>query len=209
MVSGGSTSGDGTTGSSPLVGYGDCANNSIATACVTGEGCIRDDVANPTLGVCSDQSCMDASECPIAPPGGNAVVTCAEITGNTAMDCYLDCSGGETCPTGMRCGGGYICVYDVIGADPIGFGDCFNNMPEDVCLFDEGCLSSGTTASVCYEPGCSSAADCPQPPAGGNAPVVCTDVTGDMNDECVLDCSAAQTCPTGMVCIGGQLCMYQ
>ena len=210
MLTASSTTDDSTTGMNNPVGYGDCANNPIGTACITGEGCILDDPGDPTLGVCSDQGCMDATDCPSAPEGGDAVITCDEITGNMTNDCYLDCSNGETCPTGMRCGGGYICIYDLIGADPIGFGDCFNNPAEDACLFDEGCLSDGgMTGSVCFEPGCASPADCPQPPAGGNAPVACTDVTGDLQDECILDCSGAQTCPTGMTCFNNQFCFYQ
>jgi hypothetical protein len=35
-------------------------------------------------------------------------------------------------------------------------------------------------------------------PAPGVAPVICITVTG--YSLCALDCSAGQTCPTGMVC---------
>ena len=46
-------------------------------------------------------ACADASECDPAPEG-DAVPSCTGGFGN----CYLDCSGGQTCPAGMSCQGG-------------------------------------------------------------------------------------------------------
>jgi hypothetical protein len=38
--------------------------------------------------------------------------------------------------------------------------------------------------------------------------VLCEDVTADDEPDCVLDCSAGQTCPTGMVCFGNNICVW-
>lgn len=198
-----------TTGSGPTIGYGDCVNQAAASACITTEVCILDDVADPLLGVCGEQGCSDAGDCPDPPAGGDAVATCREITGNAVNDCYLDCSGGQACPTGMRCAGGFICAYDLAGADPIGFGDCTGGAT-DACLFDEVCLTEAGGGAVCTLPDCGSAADCPQPPpaGSGNAPIACADINADGDDECVLRCNAGQTCPDGMFCFGGSVCMW-
>ncbi len=93
-----------------------------------------------------------------------------------------------------------------------GWGDCANNEPDAVCLAQEDCLvddAMAPTAGVCAWIGCMVAADCPMPPPGGNAPVACGDVTGDgVAQECFIDCSAAQQCPTGMACLANALCAW-
>jgi hypothetical protein len=60
---------------------------------------------------------------------------------------------------------------------------------------------------VCSEP-CDAVADCSAAPPGGTAPVQCQDVTGDGNDDCILSCSAGQSCPTDMICFQNALCMW-
>ena len=109
-----STTDDSTTGEpEPLGGYGDCANDSVAAACMANEIC-----AHGVLGgaVCLPQGCVDASDC--APPAiGNAVPTCDDIYNNGSVsenECYLDCSQGESCPDGMACQYGYICVWELL-----------------------------------------------------------------------------------------------
>ncbi|MEM7157223.1 MAG: hypothetical protein AAF799_30500 [Myxococcota bacterium] len=120
--------------------------------------------------------------------------------------------------------GDFLLNIDVIGggatststgggmADP-GFGDCATMDPGVVCLPDEVCLVDGAgpaaTLGVCTSTNCNSVADCPSAPAGGDAPVVCENIDTDPSeDECALDCSGGQTCPTGMNCFVNFICVW-
>lgn len=192
----------------PDIGYEDCSAD--PTSCEVTDTCIVDDVMNATWGVCAENSCADVSDCPTAPPGGNAVETCGEITGAAPAECYLDCSGGETCPTGMNCEAGVICAWPAAPAD-VGYGDCL--IDQSACLPSEtGCLVDdivAPTQAVCFNPDCADVSECPAAPPGGTAPPLCLDVTGDGDNDCVLDCLAGQTCPTGMTCLaGGGICIW-
>lgn len=91
------------------------------------------------------------------------------------------------------------------------WGDCINLPPAD-CLPGDVCINDDATApafGVCATPDCVTEADCPAAPDTGTAPVACTDVTGDMLTECVLDCSAGQACPDGMSCFGDMACTHE
>lgn len=165
------------------------------------------DMANPTAATCSFVDCVDACDCPAAPASGNAVVTCDDVTGDPAeLFCYLDCGGGEACPNGMTCFAGFLCAWPGPGAEGTPYGDCFT-MP-DACGLDGVCLNNGAmpTIGVCTED-CNVVGDCPPSP-GGTAPVSCEDVTGDMQNECILDCSGGQACPAGMTCFQNFLCAW-
>ena len=59
----------------------------------------------------------------------------------------------------------------------------------------EGCLVNYDNDTQVCTWGCGVAAPCPEP-LSGNAPAVCA----SQPHTCVLDCSAGQTCPDGMVC---------
>jgi hypothetical protein len=72
------------------------------------EVCINDGGAN---GVCGDVTCADASECAAAPATGTAPVACADLVGDGDGDCYLSCELGETCPDGMACQFGLLCMW--------------------------------------------------------------------------------------------------
>lgn len=82
--------------------------------------------------------------------------------------------------TAALCGAGHLCVY---WGDPI-------------------------DQTACALQGCTSACDCPPPPATGNAVVTCGDITDpdDMTD-CYLSCGSGETCPDGMVCTNGGTCV--
>lgn len=87
----------------PAPAYGDCANNPDAT-CLAEETCLEDDGG----AVCTE-TCTMASDCGDAPETGDAVVACDDLgAGDT---CYLDCSGGQTCPDGMECLGDSYCHW--------------------------------------------------------------------------------------------------
>lgn len=78
------------------------------TVCELDEICLSDGgmMMDPTWAVCSQQMCMDVSECQYdPPPGGDAPIVCADPTGMGGPNaCYLDCAGGMiTCPDGMEC----------------------------------------------------------------------------------------------------------
>jgi hypothetical protein len=164
-------------------------------------------MAAPTAAVCSITDCVDVCDCPAAPASGTAVLSCGDVTGNPAnLFCYLDCAGGEACPTGMTCFGGFLCVWPGPSAGGTPYGDCLND--PSACGLEGVCLNDGAmpTIGVCTED-CNVVGDCPASP-GGTAPVSCQDVTGDMMSECILNCSAGQTCPAGMTCFQNFLCAW-
>ncbi len=79
---------------------------------------------------------------------------------------------------------------------------CDINRRDDDCSADLTCYrptaTGGRIAGFCTEP-CDSTQDCPDPPDGVTAEVLCND-----DDVCELDCSATEesevTCPEAMVC---------
>ncbi len=96
----------------PPMGFGDCATMPEMDACMMSELCVVDDPGMPTVAVCTELGCAVAADCPPAPPGGDAPVECGDINGDgMPADCFLDCSGGQTCPTGMDCFMSFICVW--------------------------------------------------------------------------------------------------
>jgi hypothetical protein len=162
----------------------------------------------PIVGVCSVNPCADVCDCPAAPATGNAAIACDAITGGATQFCYLDCSGGETCPDGMLCFGELVCAWPGENIDGTPYGDCINGGPS-TCGIDGLCLNDDVmapTIGVCTQD-CGGVAECPASP-GGTAPVVCTDVTGDMANECILDCSGGGSCPAGMSCFSSTLCAW-
>ena len=164
-------------------------------------------LASPTGAVCSISDCVDACDCPAAPASGTAVATCGDVTGNPAnLLCYLDCSSGETCPTGTTCFGGFLCVWPGPSAGGTPYGDCLTEPSacglEGVCLSDGAMPTIGVCSENCVVPG-----DCPASP-GGTAPVTCEDITTDGASDCFLDCSGGGTCPAGMTCFGSFLCAW-
>lgn len=207
-----STDGSSSSGGGLPSGFGDCINYAPEDTCLMDEVCLADGPGDPTIGVCTLVGCATEADCPEPPPGGDAPVVCSDINADmVAEECSLDCTAGQTCPTGMSCFADFVCAWDVI-PDPadVGFGDCANNPEEDVCLPDEVCFSDfPTTVGVCGTLGCSMGVECPDPPPGGNAPVICGDANGDMlADECFLDCGAGQTCPDGMSCFADAICAW-
>jgi hypothetical protein len=164
-------------------------------------------MAAPAAAVCSIDGCTDACDCPAAPASGNAVVTCDDVTGNPAnLLCYLDCGAGETCPTGMTCFGGFLCIWPGPNAGGTPYGNCFAD--PNACGISGVCLNNGAmpTIGVCTS-ACMVLGDCPASP-GGTAPVSCQDVTGDGASECILDCSGGGSCPAGMSCFSNFLCAW-
>lgn len=113
-IGGGSTGGS-TGGGMADEGFGDCATMPVADVCLPGETCLVDGAgAAATLGVCTLLNCGSVADCPSAPAGGDAPVICDNIDTDPSEDeCALDCSGGQTCPTGMNCFANFICVWPV------------------------------------------------------------------------------------------------
>lgn len=193
-------------GVGPGQGFGDCINERANVACVADEVCVGDELSS----VCSAPECVDPEICPVSPPGGNAPVICGEADGDPdSAECVLDCSAGQDCPTGMVCADASICMWHIDGNEQ-GYGDCANNPAAEVCLPGEQCVSQQgkVTGSVCSSTPCADAGDCPLSPAGGDAPVVCTDITDDAVNECALDCSNGEFCPTDMTCSDTGYCLW-
>jgi hypothetical protein len=137
---GDTASGSGETGQS-VQGYGDCFNDPIEDACLTGETCIDDAGRPPGVGVCALQGCAGADECPSPPPGGQALPACLDVTGDAVDECVLECSGGASCPTGMACFAEFVCVWTA----GLGPGD-FGCVDEDIGAVVGDAVAMGSTA---------------------------------------------------------------
>lgn len=174
--------------------YGDCVN--VPGATCAGGFCVQ----APTGGVCT-APCADAMmDCEPGPATGDAVITCADVTGDMMPECILDCSMGETCADGMECFGGFVCIWPEIIPPGDSYGDCINppgtcEPGEDACLDDGGGMP---TAGACSVSGCADAGDCPASPPTGTSVVSCNDFGS--GNTCYLDCSMGETCPDGMAC---------
>ncbi len=177
--------------------------------CEAGDICL---VGAPDRTVCSAQGCVDATDCAAAPASGTALVTCGDVDGDMADDCYLSCAGGESCPAGMSCFDSSICEWTApsLGA---AYDDC--SLSGLACQVGEECLHDGavpTTAptwAVCSAPGCLDAGDCGPAPTTGTAALACGDPGGIVgSDTCLLDCSLGETCPDGMTCANGTHCAW-
>lgn len=81
--------------------YGDCTGGATCDV-EAGGGCVVDSPMNPSFGFCAPP-CATASECPQAPSTGTAVAACLDVLSSGDKLCLLECSQGESCPTGMRC----------------------------------------------------------------------------------------------------------
>ncbi|MEX1366563.1 MAG: hypothetical protein AB1Z98_25790, partial [Nannocystaceae bacterium] len=82
--------------------------------------------------------------------------------------------------------------------------------PPDICGFDGICLNDDVmmpTIGVCTEECPGGVGDCSPAPPGGASPVACADLTGDMMDECFLNCSGGAACPPGMTCFAN-ICVW-
>lgn len=194
--------------------YADClaedqtiSNAVCANAAAT---CIVNDVANPFIGACAVQNCVDACGCPPHPGTGTAPVTCEDLTGDALPECWLDCSGGDTCPDGMQCWADTLCLWPNMSDGTTPYDDCVNN-PNSVCGLDGLCIVDNVmtpSIGVCSDP-CTNVADCPAAPPTGTAPVTCTNLIGGNPDsECILSCSLGQTCPNGMSCFSNNFCAW-
>jgi hypothetical protein len=196
--------------------WGDCLNYGRAECENDDATCVVDDPAASTLGTCALLDCVHDCDCPDEPPTGTAESRCDAILEGGQTACYLNCSGGATCPDGMECWQNEICMFaDLVCEDPPAagvFGDCVtsgNGVCDDanaLCLVDD---PDNAMTGVCAFPGCITDCDCPAAPATGDAPVTCGPIVADSDDNaCFLDCSAGQTCPDGMTCFMNFICMW-
>lgn len=141
---------------------------------------------------CGDGIVSGPEACDVADP---SPLACADIgLGGTAVGCAPDCSALD------------LAACD----DPTGYGDCINFDPALVCTPEEECVTDGAVPpnGVCMEFDCANVGECPPALPTGNAPVTCQDVTGDAIDDCWLDCQLGQTCPDGMFCFAGFICLW-
>ncbi len=212
-----SSEAEGTTSCDHLVAtWGDCLNYGVGACENEDATCLLDVVGSPTLGTCALLDCVNDCDCPEAPGTGTAESRCDAIVSGGQTACYLDCSGGATCPDGMECWMGDICMYaDLVCEDPAPagvYGNCVDSGngvcddPSALSLVDD---PDNSTIGVCAFTGCITDCDCPAAPATGDAPVVCAPIVADSDENaCFLDCSAGQTCPDGMQCFMDFICMW-
>lgn len=121
-----------------------------------------------------------------------------------------DCPNNETCNAMGECesvclGGWGMGSYDYC-LSPLG---TVNNTlcgPESyVC----GISGDPVETATCVAQGCTTACDCPAPPATGQAVVSCGNLTvNDMAPDCFLSCANGELCPDGMECRVGTLQTY-
>lgn len=76
--------------------YGPCMDD---MDCQAGELCL---LVEGVVSFCSLENCMNVNAC-ADPADGDSVPTCDQLTMDPVDFCFLDCSGGQTCPTGMVC----------------------------------------------------------------------------------------------------------
>jgi hypothetical protein len=210
-------------------GYGDCVNGGTA-ACLPGEGCISVPFEGQTVGFCSVE-CTDTAQCP-SPHSGSPRIDCDTGSGV----CLLLCDGGETCPDGMDCVGGQICLFAgpctpvcdgrVCGDDGCGTtcGDCD---PGAVC-FEGACLAGDSCAGRCgtfdaaascqCDESCVESSDCcPDICAPGvcDGLGVCSCVPDCTERVCGSDgcfgtcgdCGAGAVCTPAGQCVAGDSCV--
>jgi hypothetical protein len=106
--------GDGDGECTPPAGvFGDCGSGTDACMTDGPKLCVLDGQDNPTVAVCA-RRCTDLCDCWAAPADGDAPVACLTIDQSGDKTCVLDCSSGQTCPTGMVCAGDIgteLCMY--------------------------------------------------------------------------------------------------
>lgn len=98
---------DGATTGEEAVGFKQCDS---PDDCLPGEGCLNDDVDDPTVAVCFFEDCATADDCPAVPEGGDSEAFCVDVTGDGLDDCVIVCSS-SVCPTGMECFLDSLCVW--------------------------------------------------------------------------------------------------
>ena len=138
-----------------------------------------------------------------------------EILAGGGTACYLDCSGGATCPDGMDCIDNTLCMWPDLVCEtppPAGtYGDCLTggnaicNNASAICLQDD---TMNPMYAVCAPQDCVTDCDCPAGPGTGNATVSCGEIIADGGNACYLSCGAGETCPDGMTCFADFLCMW-
>ncbi len=201
----------------PFPDYADCLNEDLPI-CETNGVCLSD---GESFGVCGSVGCTDASDCGDAPDTGDAVPGCTDFPDGSTSFCSLTCDKGETCPDGMICLAlslgedaiGSHCLWPPVEVAEVGFDDCANN-PDAVCLEAEVCVADDVAepaTGVCAQTGCiDAAADCRAVPPGGDAVAGCAEIDDtSAGEECVVDCSGGETCPTGMVCAAVGYCTWE
>ncbi len=190
--------------------YADCINGESCGEGVENATCVVDNTFVTSLSICTFLGCESVCDCPEAPEGFDAQLACDDLLQAPGDECYIDCSGGQDCPDGM------LCINDVFcglgDPNPLdGFGDCYHYggqcPPTDNSGEPGFCLGvnppadmSSNIGAICSTVGCDDVDDCPDAPATGNAVVACQDATGDMTNNCILDCSNGETCPDEMTC---------
>ncbi|MEM9463619.1 MAG: choice-of-anchor J domain-containing protein [Myxococcota bacterium] len=171
-------------------GYDPCAD----VSCPDGSVCITDDPMLPSYAICAPQGCgEDQCACPL-PDSGTAPNACGELGGDDGGgSCFLDCTGGETCPEGMECithSGQELCAFVTgstccIGSDSPGCDDM--TCQDTICAIDPGCCD------VAWDDVCAGLAEvgCLDVCPGGLPPL---EPWGD----CV---NSTNPCPLGDTCV--------
>ena len=159
--------------------------------------CLIDDIPGSGSS-CSYMGCSEPCDSPAPPDQAFASqVACANISGDAASECFIDCSGGAGCPVGMSCFFDQFCLHGEppkpIELPP--YGDCLNEVGN--CQEGAACVTDSQEFGVCGA-ACDDASDCPNAPASGTAQPQCIENTVNF---CSLSCGNGETCPDGMACV--------
>ncbi|MBL4683374.1 MAG: hypothetical protein JKY37_02200 [Nannocystaceae bacterium] len=214
----GTDSSSGDTGVCPMPAPG------VWVDCPDGDSCMSDEAACIGSGQDGEGSCIftppgatgcdDVCDCPAEAPTGTAPVTCEDIIGpGGALDgvneCFLSCGMDEQCPDGQTCIANLLCMHTntppgppvdpYLGCVP----PLFPCQPGFICLLDD---VDDPTVGTCTQLDCMDESDCAPAPAGGT--VVCSDVFGEPELECTLECDDDDDCPAGATCLANLLCLF-
>lgn len=173
-------------------------------AAVLATACTRDNPAfDGGSGDGTGQGTLDGTDAPLTTDVLDSAFTSAgesgkaETIADTGSVDGTTTTGTTTGPSTGTSTGPIDCPPPAVDLE--GYGRCDGCM--GACLEQQSSPPIVFDASVCAVE-CQDACDCPGPPSGTAVPAC-----GELG--CVLDCSAGDVCPTGMVCLGetGQ-CMW-
>ena len=181
---------------------GSCGGDAPAHRCLSAN--------DPINGVsCSVQNCSTVCDCPAPPPTGDALVACGAFEAEGPADCFLDCSGGRTCPDGMECNDD-VCMHP---PQPLSmYGNCRN---VDAPCAEGECrdYSSGMNDFAMCVDGCGNSGDCTPAVTGSDESAQCGGVLSPpLGLECYIPCDDSGDCASPMVCVNGssgtELCIW-
>lgn len=194
-----------------------CSGICGADACLS---CKTDGTSCSADGDCCSKHCADGTcdtlatptESDTDPVSGSSGTTDASTgsTGTTAGTTGTTTTSGTT-TTGTTTGttSGTTGGTDTGVLPGGGYGDCYNNPVDEVCIDGEACYKfDELQVGACALQNCVDKTDCPLPSTGTAVPS-CIELGGIPPFQCFLDCGGGKVCPDGMTCSVGNKCLFK